>query len=315
MYQLKQRQIELDHRLSALESLQQSMFQWLGEKKQQLARSLYEPLGSWGKLRCWWLGKRGWSLVDQVASVTGIDLQNDDRFKTELASHFNLDTNRFYDDISNIKGELHSLFWDAIFTTELRNRAETEQARKRRISEVLAARESRHKEELNRQLQMRRDESRRESLESKYKRSDMLVRERDYKRGNLVDNYFRNHLRERIAAAFGFSCVGCSSPESLVLDHWAIPKNEGGNFVLCRSDTRQLYLNVVVLCQSCNSSKGELKPVQWIGVDRAEQVDETLTQLMAELWATSEFRRVSMKWYELDLLDCFLLDQINGQVE
>ncbi|MDE2717115.1 MAG: hypothetical protein OXI33_08870, partial [Chloroflexota bacterium] len=44
----------------------------------------------------------------------------------------------------------------------------------------------------------------------------------------------------------------------MTLDHYGIPKNEGGNFVLCVRDSQTVKMNVVPLCRACNSAKGDM---------------------------------------------------------
>ncbi|MDA7517542.1 hypothetical protein N8597_00040 [Akkermansiaceae bacterium] len=100
-----------------------------------------------------------------------------------------------------------------------------------------------------------------DSLEGSYdldfERSAFRIRNKDYKRGNPLDNHLRNGIADAIISAFGGCCLHCSGTYDLTLDHFAIPKNEGGNFVLYLQDDESIKLNVVVLCRSCNSAKGE----------------------------------------------------------
>lgn len=95
------------------------------------------------------------------------------------------------------------------------------------------------------------------SLEINYERNAFKIRNKDYKRGNALDNHFRNKISDHILSTFGERCLCCSSTNDLTIDHFAIPKNEGGNFVLYLQGDESIKLNIAVLCRSCNSSKGE----------------------------------------------------------
>src|SRR5690606_12382786 len=63
-------------------------------------------------------------------------------------------------------------------------------------------------------------------------RTEFLSRKVDYKRGNLLDNFVRNELFERIVNMFQIKCVSCERQDELTLDHFWLPKNEGGNFIM-----------------------------------------------------------------------------------
>ena len=96
-----------------------------------------------------------------------------------------------------------------------------------------------------------------QSKDNEYGRDKFRIREKDYKRGNRLDNYFRNVISGKVIEAFEGKCVRCGNTHDLTLDHFAIPKNEGGNFVLCEREGGAVKLNIIVLCRSCNSAKGE----------------------------------------------------------
>jgi hypothetical protein len=285
------------------------MLAWSQKQEDQRCIELFDSLGPWSQLKCWWYSRRGQTLSQQLFSAVGISFYNYDRSREEMASHFSIDLDEFDEELHQAKDELRVLFWDAVFTQELTRQMRSELAQQHRIDEIAATRKRRKDWQAEKRASAILERSRRDLLLEKFSRADMLIRERDYKRGNTLENYFRNHLRDQVAAAFDNACVKCGKSATLALDHWAIPKNEGGNFLLCRADTRDLLLNVTVLCMSCNSSKGEARPVDWVGIHRAEEIDATLAKLMSELWQISKLRRVVMKWYELDLLELFLADQ------
>lgn len=95
-----------------------------------------------------------------------------------------------------------------------------------------------------------------EAQDVAYDRHLFRIRKKDYKRGNLLDNHFRNIIAPHVLAAFDNKCLVCGVSYDLTLDHFAIPKNEGGNFVLFLKEDNSIEINVVILCRSCNASKG-----------------------------------------------------------
>ena len=64
----------------------------------------------------------------------------------------------------------------------------------------------------------------------------------------------------------------CGATSGLTLDHYGIPKNEGGNFVLFSEADGVPVLNLVVLCRSCNSAKGEIAHTQFFDAITVERV-------------------------------------------
>ena len=93
--------------------------------------------------------------------------------------------------------------------------------------------------------------------EFSYNRANYVVRKRDYKRGSKIENYFRDKQYDKVLRIFEGKCVNCDSTNDLTLDHFGIPKNEGGNYVLLSEANGAIQVNAIVLCRSCNSAKGE----------------------------------------------------------
>ena len=316
-WNLKQRQIRLDADLSKIEDMLVKVFKWIEKQKQLEINEKHQSLGLWDKIKCWWWGKRGFDRYFQLVYATNVLKAaplND--WYQEAFLHFNIDLDKLLKNRNDFRNELRDLFWDAIFTNELKRELRAnKEGEIKKLKELQEKRklqeEERKQQDEERKVQEKNIENRETILANRYKRSDMLVREKDYKRGNTLDNYFRNHLIDQIFSAFDNSCYNCGSSENLALDHWVIPKNEGGNFVICRSDTRKLILNVVVLCTSCNSSKGEKRPVDWCGVEKAEEAEIVLRKLLDDLWQIPSFRKVVTKWYELDLFDLLLEDLVD----
>lgn len=173
-----------------------------------------------------------------------------------------------------------------------------------RLEQRKAARETQRKESDAKQQFIR-------DVAARFDRHQFLIRNKDYKRGNRLDNLVRRELLDKVLAAFNQRCVLCGSSSLLVLDHYGIPKNEGGNFILYDNVARSYKLNVAVLCQSCNSTKGERPPYELLSRVQVEEVERIHALLLPMLLSIPAVRRTLVKWYEIDLLGNFqaALDQ------
>lgn len=143
------------------------------------------------------------------------------------------------------------------------------------------------------------DECSRDSKPNSYERSEFVIRKKDYKRGNPLDNHFRNGFRKETLSAFGNKCLFCGSTHDLTLDHFGIPKNEGGNFVLLLQDKSSIRMNLVVLCRSCNAAKGELPYDHFFGVDKLREAEGYQRRLLQLVLADSNTMEVIKSWYEI----------------
>src|SRR5205085_1407623 len=123
------------------------------------------------------------------------------------------------------------------------------------------------------------------------------IRKKDYKRGNRLDNHFRKKIAEQVKAAFDHECLYCGTNRDLSLDHFAIPKNEGGNFVLSVKEDGSIKLNVVVLCRFCNSAKGEFSHIDFFPREKQLQAIVAQERLLKFLLASEPTMRVIRKWY------------------
>lgn len=136
-----------------------------------------------------------------------------------------------------------------------------------------------------------------EEYESDYQRDYFRFRKKDYKRGNALDNYFRNRIFEKVVEVFNNACVFCESKNNLTLDHYAIPKNEGGNFVLWVEKNGSLKLNLIVLCRSCNAAKGERPYLDFFNAQNLEVFKEYHRKLLELILNDSDCLKVIKKWY------------------
>jgi len=134
------------------------------------------------------------------------------------------------------------------------------------------------------------------NLEREFERTQFYIQPRDYKRGNAIDNYFRKTLSEAVLKAFGQSCVFCGERHNLTFDHYGLPKNEGGNFVLILADKRSVRLNIVVLCRGCNGAKGQRPHLFYFGAAQREQATACQKALLDILLCDQKFLTLVKKW-------------------
>lgn len=132
-----------------------------------------------------------------------------------------------------------------------------------------------------------------------YDRTKFSIRKKDYKRGNRLDNHFRNRFFQETLSAFDNKCLFCGSRHDLTLDHFAIPKNEGGNFILLLSDQNSIRVNLVVLCRSCNSAKGESAYDYFFDNDKLNIARAYQKRLLDAVLEDSETMDVIKAWYSI----------------
>lgn len=134
------------------------------------------------------------------------------------------------------------------------------------------------------------------NLNHEFSRELYYMQPRDYRRGNAIDNYFRNRIPGVVFDAFDHRCVFCGSGHDLTLDHYELTKNEGGNYVLISRDKASIRVNIVVLCRSCNSEKGQLSFVSHFGASTRKSVAVHQSRLLQVLLADQAFMRIIKEW-------------------
>ena len=98
-------------------------------------------------------------------------------------------------------------------------------------------------------------------IESKRKR-----RERKY----MVGDKYSTQERHITLKEFGYKCFNCKSEENLHIDH---------NKPLVKGNALSLD-NAVVLCKTCNSSKGTKDPEEFYGYKTANKLSEKLSKIL-----------------------------------
>ena len=134
------------------------------------------------------------------------------------------------------------------------------------------------------------------NLDNQIERTQFFIQSRDYRRGNAIDNYFRNKISDLVIAAFGNRCAFCGDHENLTLDHYGIPKNEGGNFVLISSDKLSFRVNIAVLCRSCNAIKGQMAHAFHFDDAQQAHVKACQSDLLETLLSDKKFLSLLKKW-------------------
>ncbi len=134
------------------------------------------------------------------------------------------------------------------------------------------------------------------NLQGEFDRKNFHIQLEDYRRGNKIDNYFRYKIANTVLRAFNHCCVFCGTTDGLTFDHYAVSKNEGGNFALITADKASIHLNIVVLCRSCNSSKAQTGHMLYFNDVQRERAVSCQRTLLAHLLSDSRFLKLISKW-------------------
>jgi hypothetical protein len=89
-------------------------------------------------------------------------------------------------------------------------------------------------------------------------RSDYYINENDYKRNSEKDKLFLKKYKMDLLMLFDNSCAKTKTMEEIELDHFFIPKNQGGSFIL-KDKNGRLIINAIPLNKKINSSKKDKK--------------------------------------------------------
>jgi 5-methylcytosine-specific restriction endonuclease McrA len=125
----------------------------------------------------------------------------------------------------------------------------------------------------------------------------LLIRNKDYKRGNPLDNFIRSKWNQVIQADFAGRCFICGVSNDLTIDHLWLPKNEGGNFVMCVRESALLMSNLLLLCRSCNAAKGEAPVERFFYPAQMIELVDIQKLLSKQMMNDRELRRVAGRWY------------------
>jgi hypothetical protein len=125
----------------------------------------------------------------------------------------------------------------------------------------------------------------------------LLIRNADYKRGNPLDNFIRSKWNQVIQEFFDGRCFICGASSDLTIDHLWLPKNEGGNFVMCVGESALLMSNLLLLCRSCNAAKGEVPVEQFFSQDQMVEIVDIQRLLSQRMMNDPELRKVAGRWY------------------
>lgn len=77
-----------------------------------------------------------------------------------------------------------------------------------------------------------------------------------YLRNNKLDKLFVKKYRYHLERISRNRCLNCDNMFNLQLDHAIFPKSMGGSFIMVHNSGK-MQANCILLCQSCNSSKGQ----------------------------------------------------------
>jgi 5-methylcytosine-specific restriction endonuclease McrA len=134
-----------------------------------------------------------------------------------------------------------------------------------------------------------------DNLQGEFDRKNFHIQVKDYRRGNAIDNYFRN-IEGTVLGAFNRCCVFCGTVHDLTFDHYGLSKNEGGNFVLVSADKASIRVNIVVLCRACNSAKGDRGYLFYFSDMQRARALSCQRALLDILLADQQFLKLVKKW-------------------
>lgn len=134
--------------------------------------------------------------------------------------------------------------------------------------------------------------------ENIYDRNEFIIREKDYKRGNVLDNYIRNNYKNSILDFFDSRCFICGTSENLTLDHLWLPKNEDGNFIMYHIKSQALINNLLVLCNSCNAAKSDRKFSEFFTLKQLDDLAHKNKILNTYYLEYKPIIEIAQKWYE-----------------
>ena len=101
--------------------------------------------------------------------------------------------------------------------------------------------------------------------------TDYNIQNDDYCRGSKKETDYRKKYEEILRQTFQNKCVKCGQMTDLAIDHFFMPKNYGGCFVM-ETKTGKKLNNAILLCQGCNSSKSDNNFKDFFTAEELEQI-------------------------------------------
>src|SRR5208282_2436268 len=123
-----------------------------------------------------------------------------------------------------------------------------------------------------------------------------FVQPKDYRRGNVIDNYIRSSFAASVLTAFDNACAFCKCNHDLTFDHYGLTKNEGGNFILIAKDKKAIKINLVVLCRGCNSMKGQQVYSTFFDENMRRALRTHQERLLAVVLEDANLMKLIQKW-------------------
>ncbi|MBU8920938.1 MAG: HNH endonuclease [Bacteroidales bacterium] len=233
---------------------------------------------------------------NEISDEAETFLRNMPLWKKILINKSDGNVKRLYKERRQVNGFLYQTAGDLI-TVQRDIKAVREHERKLRQ----ALRSRAETEDWERVARKESDRFRNDSLsvagELDYNRHEFIIRKVDYKRGNKLENYVRNDLSSDILRIAENKCINCGLRNDLTFDHFGIPKNEGGNFLLFTKNKETIKANLVVLCRKCNSAKGEDSHLVFFRPEVLERAVRFHEKLVETVLNNKEAMLVVLQWY------------------
>lgn len=105
----------------------------------------------------------------------------------------------------------------------------------------------------------------------------------DFRPNHMHDRKVKRKYADLITNHYENKCACCGYKKKLTLDHYFIPRSQGGSLIMKHS-SGLYHSNVVLLCEKCNSDKGSMKPEVFIKdsetLDYIAEKNSELTEIL-----------------------------------
>jgi hypothetical protein len=108
-----------------------------------------------------------------------------------------------------------------------------------------------------------------------FNKEDYIIHKNDYKRMTKKEKEFLDQYKMEILKIFDNKCAKTGDSEQIEIDHFFIPKNEGGTFLMQRKNGLKI-VNAIPLCKTMNTQKGTKSVKDFFS---EEELDKIISKL------------------------------------
>lgn len=113
-------------------------------------------------------------------------------------------------------------------------------------------------------------------------RDDLVITEADYQRSSPHDRLFLKKYKMELFRLFDNSCIKSKLNEEIEIDHFFLPKSQGGSFLMQRKDGIWV-VNAVILNKKYNIQKGVKKIEDFFSIEELMLINSKLKQLALKI--------------------------------